>query len=84
MIPIKDLLNKIKWDKRENPSDYTIYYYDRIRKELIPFPFTSIKHISENFLLIATDEGEKEIPLHAIKLVRKKGEQLWKRPISND
>lgn len=34
MIPIKDLLNKIKWDKKENPKDYEIFYYDRILKIL--------------------------------------------------
>lgn len=84
MIPIKDLLNKIKWDKRENPEDYTIGYWDNMRKEILEFPFKAIKEISENFLLIETEEGEKDIPLHAIKLVRKKGEQLWKRQISKD
>ncbi len=84
MIPIKELLNKIKWDKRENPEDYTVGYYDRLRKEIIEFPFKAIKEIDENFMLIEINGEEKTIPLHAIKIVRKKGEQLWKRPISND
>ena len=34
MQPIKDLLNKIKWDEREKPEDYTIYYFDRVSKTL--------------------------------------------------
>lgn len=84
MIPIKELLNKIKWDKRENPEDYTVGYYDRLRKEIIEFPFKAIKEIDENFMLVEIKGEEKTIPLHAIKIVRKKGEQLWKRPISND
>ncbi|MBW3001982.1 DUF504 domain-containing protein [Candidatus Woesearchaeota archaeon] len=84
MIPIKELLNKIKWDKNENPEDYTVGYYDRLKKEIIEFPFTSIKEIDENFMLVEVAGEEKTIPLHAIKIVRKKGEQLWKRPISND
>ena len=84
MIPIKDLLNKIKWDKKENPEDYTVGYYDRVKKEIIEFSFTAIKEIDENFMLIEVDGVEKTIPLHAIKIVRKKGEQLWKRPISKD
>ena len=81
MIPIKELLNKIKWDKRENPEDYTISYYDRVKKEIIEIPYKKITHISENFMLIDANGEEKMIPLHAIKIVRKKGEQLWKRPI---
>ena len=84
MIPIKELLNKIKWDKNENPEDYTVGYYDRVKKEIIEIPFISIKEIDENFMLIEIKGEEKTIPLHAIKIVRKKGEQLWKRPISND
>ncbi|MBI2124353.1 DUF504 domain-containing protein [Candidatus Pacearchaeota archaeon] len=28
MLPIRHLLNKIKWDKRENPEEYAIYYLD--------------------------------------------------------
>jgi uncharacterized protein (UPF0248 family) len=84
MIPIKELLNKIKWDKNENPEDYTVGYYDRLRKEIIEIPYNKITHISENFMLIDANGEEKMIPLHAIKIVRKKGEQLWKRPISKD
>lgn len=83
MISIKDLLNKIKWDKNENPDDYTVGYYDRLKKEIIEFPFTAIKEIDENFMLIEINNEEKMIPLHAIKIIRKKGEQVWKRPISN-
>ncbi len=32
MISIKDLLNEIKWDSRENPSDYVLFYYAWRRK----------------------------------------------------
>ena len=35
MHPIHELLNKIKWDKRENPSEHMIFYFDRILKKLI-------------------------------------------------
>lgn len=34
MKPIKDLLNKIKWDKREKPEQYSLFYFDRISKTL--------------------------------------------------
>ena len=39
MQPIKDLLNKIKWDKREKLEQYSIYYYDRISRELIKIDY---------------------------------------------
>jgi len=27
---IRDLLNKIKWDKNKKPEDYSIAYFDRV------------------------------------------------------
>jgi uncharacterized protein (UPF0248 family) len=75
MIPIKELINKIKWDKRENPEDYTIHYIDRITKRLKEIAFTDIINIEGNFMLV----GEAEIPLHRIKQVRKKRKVIWQR-----
>ncbi|MBW2976355.1 DUF504 domain-containing protein, partial [Candidatus Woesearchaeota archaeon] len=42
MQPIQNLLNKIKWDKREDPKQYSIFYYDRILKKLIKVPYAKI------------------------------------------
>ena len=77
MIPIKDLINKIKWDKRENPEDYILIYIDLgKRKELA---YTSIKRLEGNFMVIDRDLEEVEIPLHRIREVKKKGKVIWKR-----
>ena len=75
MIPIKDLINKIKWDKKENPEDYSIHYLDRITQKLKKIAFTDINEIQGNFMII----GESNIPLHRIKQVRKKGQVIWSR-----
>ncbi|MEM4263704.1 MAG: DUF504 domain-containing protein [Candidatus Woesearchaeota archaeon] len=84
MITIKELINKIKWDKKENPDDYTLGYWDNMQKKLIMFPYKAIKEMSENFITVEIDSEEKEIPMHAVKIVKKKGEMIWKRQISND
>lgn len=76
MQTIKDLLNKIKWDKKENPEDYAIYYLDRITKRLKKIAYKDITDIEGTFMLV----GESNIPLHRIKQVRKKGEVTWRRP----
>ncbi len=78
MIYIKDLLNKIKWDKRENPEEYKIYYFDRIDKKLIPIKFKDIIKIEGNFLRLDRKD-ETFIPLHRIKKVIKKGKVVWER-----
>jgi len=77
MQTIKNLINKIKWDKRENPSDYTLFYIDlRKKKELA---YSSIKRLEGNFIVIERDNEEVEIPMHRIREVKKKGIVVWKR-----
>lgn len=79
MQTIADLLNKIKWDKREKPEDYEIFYFDRVSKKLIRIPFTAIRRIEGNFMVVEKDGEEAEIPLHRIREVKKKGVLVWKR-----
>ena len=77
MIPIKDLLNKIKWSEEE-PSDYSIGYWDNADKKIVFIKFSEIKKIEGNFLLLDRDE-ETYIPVHRVKEVRKKGKTIWER-----
>jgi len=79
MITIDELVNKIKWDKRENPPDYSLFYIDRITKRLVEIKYEDIKRIDEGVLVLDRNGEETEIPLHRIREVRKKGEVVWKR-----
>ncbi len=80
MQPIKDLINKIKWDKRENPEQYSIFYFDRILKKLIKIPYTKIKRIEGSFMVLNNEE-ESNIPLHRIKKVTKDNIIVWERKL---
>ena len=79
MIPIKDLLNRIKWDKSWNPDEFTIVYLDRILNKGIEIPFNSIKMWYTSFMEITGPTGDADIPLHRIKMVKKNGEVVWQR-----
>ena len=78
MRPIHELLNQIKWDRRENPDDYLIFYYDRILKKLIPIPYNKIKSIEGSFMVLDNEE-ESNIPLHRIRKVAKNNAFVWER-----
>lgn len=78
MITIKDLINKIKWDGRETPEDYVIFYYDRILKKLIHLNFKDIT-VKDDYILLEKNDEEINIPLHRIRKVMKKGEVIWER-----
>ena len=78
MIPIKELLNKIKWDKREKPEQYSIFYFDRILKTLMKIPYTKIRKIEGSFLVL-DNEKETNIPMHRIRKVVKDKVIIWER-----
>ena len=78
MIPIQALLNKIKWDKRENPEQYSIFYYDRVLNELIEVPYSRIKR-TEGLFMTLDNEDETNIPLHRIKKIMINRIVVWER-----
>ena len=78
MLPIHQLLNKIKWDKRESPEQYSIFYFDRILNKLISIPYNNIKRLEGSFMVLNNEE-ETNIPLHRIKKVTKKDAVIWER-----
>jgi uncharacterized protein (UPF0248 family) len=77
MITIKELINKIKWDKREDPEDYALVYIDMNKKK--EMEYSAIKRMEGNFMVIEKDNEEVEIPLHRVREVLKKGKIIWKR-----
>ena len=79
MISIKDLLNKIKWDKSLDPDEFLIGYEDRIENTIIEIPYSAIKKVEKNFIVIEKDLEEVDIPLHRIRVVKQKGKIIWKR-----
>lgn len=78
MMPIKDLLNKIKWDERETESEYEIGYFDRIANKLIFVDLMEVE-VRDGVLIDWIDDREVTIPFHRIKEVKKKGVVVWKR-----
>lgn len=75
---IGDLLNKIKWDPKENPKDYAIVYYDRLLNKMLEVPFTSISR-DGMFFIITVNNQQVSIPLHRIRQVKKKELVIWQR-----
>jgi uncharacterized protein (UPF0248 family) len=78
MLPIHNLLNKIRWDKRENPEEYNIFYFDRILNKLISIPYKKIKKLEGSFMILNNEE-ESNIPLHRVKKVTKNDIVVWER-----
>jgi uncharacterized protein (UPF0248 family) len=81
MITIEKLIHKIEWDDRECPSDYSLYYIDRITNKKMEIKFTSIKEIVDGVMLLKINDIDTQIPLHRIREVRKNNVVVWERKI---
>jgi uncharacterized protein (UPF0248 family) len=82
MIPIQDLLHRIRWDQEFGRGDFTIGYYDRIEHEIILVPLLEVTFPKDSpgvFELIDHEGRTHTIPLHRVKSVYKNGELIWHR-----
>lgn len=82
MIPIHELLNRIRWDEDYGNADFVIGYYDRVENRIIKVRLKELFFDKEDhfdFELI-DDVGEAHtIPLHRIKEVYRDGDLVWRR-----
>jgi uncharacterized protein (UPF0248 family) len=83
MIPIQDLLNKLKWDPYEEPFSYSVFYWDRIAKKLREVKYRDIVDVRDGYMTIVRQESEVMIPLHRIRVVKKAGVTVWDRMLGN-
>lgn len=82
MIPIHELLNRIRWDKEFGQGDFVIGYHDRVDDRIVSIPLREIFFESDDhfsFDLIDHDNVLHSIPLHRIKEVYKDGKLIWHR-----
>lgn len=82
MIPIHELLNRIRWDEDYGNADFVIGYYDRVENRILKVHLKELFFDKEDhfdFELI-DDVGEAHtIPLHRIKEVYRDGDLVWRR-----
>lgn len=81
MITIKELLNRIRYDKRLNADDFLVYYLDRVSDELVEIGYKDIIRTEGSFMVLERDGEEVEIPLHRIRAVKEKNKVVWKRQL---
>jgi len=82
MIPIQDLLNRIRWDPEFGRGRFELSYYDRVEKALVRVPFERLTFPpGDHFFLEAVDaDGEVHtVPLHRVREVSRDGVVIWRR-----
>jgi uncharacterized protein (UPF0248 family) len=82
MMPIRELLNRIRWDDEFGRAEFRIGYYDRIEHGLVLRPLAEIEFPKDRPGVFEWNDPEGElhtIPLHRIKAVYRNGELIWQR-----
>jgi len=70
----KDVLNRIRWDLKLNPCEFSIYYADRTEGKLKHVNFNDIE-IEGDFMKI----DESMIPMHRIREIWYKDKVVWNK-----
>ncbi len=82
MIPIQDLLHRIRWDPAFGHGHFELAYWDRVDRREVRAPFDRDAFPGgEHFFFTAVtpDGGVHTIPLHRIRRVYRDGTLIWHR-----
>ena len=82
MVPIQDLLHRIRWDPAWRGGRYDIGYLDRLAGGVVRVPIgpASFEHAPAGALACSDPDGTVvHIPLHRIRVVWRDGIVIWER-----
>ena len=83
MIPIHELLSRIRWDTEFGQARFQIGYFDRKKQALIHLPLEQIRAEGGfGFQAVEDDGTVHSVPYHRVREVWRDGELIWSRPTS--
>ena len=83
MVPIHELLNRIRWDPEFGRGTYELGYFDRVEGRVMVVPFQEVAFPEDDrqaFRLIDTEGRSHRVPFHRVREVYKDGQCIWHRP----
>ncbi len=81
MIPIQELLNRIRWD-RGFDGEFVLGYDDHLAEGIVRVPLREVTFPTGDhfaFELIDADGMTHSIPYHRVREVLRNGELIWQR-----
>jgi uncharacterized protein (UPF0248 family) len=83
MTPIRDLLNRIRWDAEFARGEFVLGYFDRLEDRVVHVPFREVDFPPDDpqaFRLVDAEGRAHHVPLHRVREVFKDGQRIWHRP----
>ncbi|MHC1745287.1 MAG: DUF504 domain-containing protein [Syntrophobacteraceae bacterium] len=85
MVPIRELLSRIRWDKAFGEGLFEIGYLDHVERRIIRVPFAQVHLQKSNrfsFMLEDDMNDSVTIPFHRVREVYRDGILIWQRTVS--
>ena len=86
MIPVHELLNRIRWDPEFSKGTFQLGYYDRAEGRVILISLHEVSFPPESPRAFQITDGEGRIhrvPFHRVREVYKDSRRIWYRPERN-
>ena len=83
VIPIHELLNRIRWDTEFAKGDFQLGYYDRAEDRIILVPLREVtfpEDSPQTFQLVDVEGEIHRIPFHRVREVYRNAQRIWHRP----
>jgi uncharacterized protein (UPF0248 family) len=84
MIPIRTLLDRIRWDKEFGKGQFEIGYEDHVGQKILRVSLHDVHFEEGNQFLFELRSAGGEvltIPFHRVREVYKDGVLIWSRPV---
>ncbi len=82
MIPLHELLSRIRWDPDFGRGEFRLGYLDHVRGGLVYVALDEARQEADSLYCfeVTDEEGNAlSIPYHRVKEVWKNGELIWRR-----
>ncbi|MDH4095733.1 MAG: DUF504 domain-containing protein [Betaproteobacteria bacterium] len=82
MVPIHELLARIRWDPEFGRARFVIAYVDHEKEALVRVPFERIALPADHrfgFEALEEDGTRHSVPYHRVREVWRDGERIWSR-----
>jgi uncharacterized protein (UPF0248 family) len=82
MIPIHELLNRMRWDPEFARGNFELGYYDRVEGRVILVPFKEVVFSpgdARAFRLVDAEGQTHRVPFHRVREVYKDAQRIWHR-----
>lgn len=87
MMPVHELLSRIRWDREFGRGNFELGYYDHVARRILRIPLREAVFEEGNRFSFQVPDAAGElltIPFHRVRQVFRDGTLIWQRPIPPD